>query len=263
MQLAKMSIVALLTLTACAARTFAQAAPADAKPADDKAAADAKAAAEHNARNDLSLPQQLQVFYLPAGKTQNELNDTQTALRVVVNGARVYAIPGNNEIVVAGTPAEIALAQKVFASIDQKKKLYRITYTVTDSDGGKGIGQQHFTLIVASGGKTELKEGSKVPITTGDPTQKDQIQYLDIGLNITASVDGFPDAVRLRSRVEETSLAEEKTAVSNNTGNPVIRETSLEGQSILTDGKPLVLGSLDLPGSTRHQEIEVVSELIH
>jgi hypothetical protein len=27
-------------------------------------------------------------------------------------------------------------------------------------------------------------------------------------------------------------------------------------------GKPMVLGSLDIPGSTRHEEIEVVSELV-
>ncbi len=43
---------------------------------------------------------------------------------------------------------------------------------------------------------------------------------------------------------------------------PVIRQTTLEGTSTLVQGKPLVLGSLDVPGSTRHQEVEVVSELV-
>jgi hypothetical protein len=36
----------------------------------------------------------------------------------------------------------------------------------------------------------------------------------------------------------------------------------LEGMSTLAQGKPMVLGSLDIPGSTRHEEIEVVSELV-
>jgi len=36
----------------------------------------------------------------------------------------------------------------------------------------------------------------------------------------------------------------------------------LEGTSALTLGKPLILGSLDIPGTTRKQEIAVVSELV-
>jgi hypothetical protein len=30
----------------------------------------------------------------------------------------------------------------------------------------------------------------------------------------------------------------------------------------LANGKPLILGSLDVPGNTRKQEIEVVAELV-
>jgi hypothetical protein len=30
----------------------------------------------------------------------------------------------------------------------------------------------------------------------------------------------------------------------------------------LTLGKPLVLGSLDMPGTTRHMDVEVVGELV-
>jgi hypothetical protein len=42
----------------------------------------------------------------------------------------------------------------------------------------------------------------------------------------------------------------------------MIRQTSLDGSSILMPGKPLVLGSLDMPGSTRHMDVEVVAELV-
>jgi hypothetical protein len=51
-------------------------------------------------------------------------------------------------------------------------------------------------------------------------------------------------------------------AVRVGTQDPVIRQTTLEGTSTLVLGKPLVLGSLDIPGSTRHQEVEVFSELV-
>jgi hypothetical protein len=42
----------------------------------------------------------------------------------------------------------------------------------------------------------------------------------------------------------------------------VIRQTVLEGTSILTPGKQVMLGSLDVPGSTRHLEMGVVVEVV-
>ena len=41
-----------------------------------------------------------------------------------------------------------------------------------------------------------------------------------------------------------------------------MRQTVLDAISNLTPGKAVVLGSLDIPSSTRHEEIEVASELV-
>ena len=73
-------------------------------------------------------------------------------------------------------------------------------------------------------------------------------------------MDGYLDGVRLRTKIVQAGIAEEKSSVG--TEDPIIRQTTLEGTSTLVQGKPLVLGSLDVPGSTRHQEVEVVSELL-
>ena len=158
---------------------------------------------------------------------------------------------------------DMALAQKILADLDKTKKIYRLTYTMTERDGGKTIGVQHFSIIVASGSRTDFKQGSRVPIsvaTNAAPGSNAQITYLDIGQEIEASLDGYLDGVRLRTKVVQSSIAEDKSGVG--TQDPVIRETTLEGTSTLVQGKPLVLGSLDIPGSTRHQEVEVVSELV-
>jgi hypothetical protein len=85
------------------------------------------------------------------------------------------------------------------------------------------------------------------------------VQYLDVGLSIEATPSGEADGVKLRSKVEQSSLADEKSSVGQQ--DPVVRQTLLDGTSTLALGKPLVLGSLDIPGSTRHQEIEVIAEL--
>jgi len=73
-------------------------------------------------------------------------------------------------------------------------------------------------------------------------------------------VDGYLDGVRLRTKVVQSSVAEERSSVG--APDPIIRQTTLEGTSTLVQGKTLVLGSLDVPGSTRQQEVEVVAELV-
>lgn len=44
--------------------------------------------------------------------------------------------------------------------------------------------------------------------------------------------------------------------------DPIVRQITLEGTSILTPGKPTILGSLDVPGTTRHLDVEVAMELV-
>ena len=94
-------------------------------------------------------------------------------------------------------------------------KTYRLTYTLTETDGGKRIGTQHFSMIVVNGRKTVLKQGSRIPLATGTSTNsalmQTQIQYMDVGLNIDASLDASVDVVRLSTKVEQSSLAEEKS----------------------------------------------------
>ena len=63
-----------------------------------------------------------------------------------------------------------------------------------------------------------------------------------------------------QEQIEQSSASEEKSGIGSQ--DPVIHQTVLEGTSSLTPGKPLILGSLDIPGSTKHQEVEVVFELL-
>jgi hypothetical protein len=165
----------------------------------------------------------------------------------------------------AQTPSAKPVADVAQPSSPALVRSYRLTYTITETDNGKPAGTQHFSMIVITGGRTVLKQGSKVPVATGTRSSaasgiETQMTYLDIGMNFDASLDESPSGVRLRTKVEQLSVAEEKSGVGLQ--DPIIRQTSLEGTSILTSGKPLILGSLDIPGSTRHLDVEVVMELL-
>jgi len=141
-------------------------------------------------------------------------------------------------------------------------KTYRLTYTLTETDGGKRVGTQHFAMIVVSGRKTVLKQGNRVPLVTGSVSTsggaQTQVQYLDIGLNIDASIEESADGVKLNTQVEQSSIAEEKSGLG--TQDPIVRQAKLEGTSILTAGQPLILGSMDIPSTARRLDIEVVME---
>ena len=141
-------------------------------------------------------PEVYQTFYLVNAGQHDEFNDIQTALRNTISRARIYGVPTQSAISIRGTAEELAQAQKVISDLDRPQKQYRLTYTITEMDGGKTVGVEHFNLIVKRGGKTTLKQGSRVPIVTGSydvagtTTPNTEVQYQDVGLNIEACWTG-------------------------------------------------------------------------
>jgi hypothetical protein len=243
-------VFALLTLvlTLFARTAGAQTEAADSKPSEQKAGAET-----------------YETLYLSSLADPRDANDIQTDLRNMLPKAKLYYVSSQNAISIRGTPEDILLAKKILSDIDRTKQTYRLTYTIRETDGGRQIGTQRFALVVASGGRTVFKQGNKVPVVTGvinegTASANSQVQYLDLGLNIDASLDAYSDGLRLHTKVEQSSVADEKSGLGAQ--DPVVRQTTLEGVSTLVQGKPVVLGSLDTPGSTRRQEIEVVSELV-
>ena len=217
--------------------------------------------AEQKAAEQRAKEASTQTFHLAHAYQTRDLNDIQTDLRNLFTGARIYGVDTQHAISIQGSAEELALAQKVIEDLDKSRKIYRITYTITQMDGGKRVGAQHFALVVSAGGLTNLKLGSRVPIVTGAHDngagkQNTEVQYQDVGLNIDASLDGES----LHSKVVQTGLAEERSGVGLQ--DPIVRQTVLDATTNLTPGKSVVLGSLDIPGGTRHEEIEVSAELV-
>jgi hypothetical protein len=219
------------------------------------------AVSQAQAADEKTGPEVYQTLYLTNLTQQNDANELVSDLRNMLPKTKIYYVPSQSAISMRASAEDIALAQKILSDLDKTKKIYRLTYTMTERDGGKTIGVEHFSIIVASGSRTDFKQGSRVPVAVSGAANS-EITYLDLGQEIEASLDGYLDGVRLRTKVVQSSIAADKSGAAGSQ-DPVIRQTTLEGTSTLVQGKPLVLGSLDVPGSTRHQEVEVVSELVH
>src|ERR1700728_2440213 len=92
---------------------------------------------------------------------------------------------------------------------------YRLTYTITVTDAGKRTGVQHFTMTIsAPTNRGTLKIGEKIPVATGSYNTdgkgngaQTQFTYLDVGLNINATLTEEPNGVQLVSKLEQSSVA--------------------------------------------------------
>jgi type II secretory pathway component GspD/PulD (secretin) len=271
MNLASRFLAATLAMAFCGSIAHAQTAPAPAKTATDASAA--------KPATDSAFPRapfhcdsvtgsMERTFYLNNSVLQSDANELVTALRNMLEPCdKAYLVANQSAIVMEAPPDQLALAQKLITDLDRPRKTYRLTYTVTEVDSDKRIGTQHFAMVVVSGQETKLKQGSKIPLATGSYSGsgttaaggvQTQFTYLDVGMNFSAQLDEFANGVRLRSSVEQSSVGGQNTIAG--VVEPVIRQTSLTGAAFLTPGKPLMLGSIDIPGSTRHLDVEVTME---
>ena len=201
-------------------------------------------------------------FYLHNPTQQNDANEIYTSLRQMLPpDAKSYFVPNQMAIELCAPPPQVALAQKMLTELDRPKKNYRITYTVIEMEGTKRLGAQQYSMIVTPGQESTLKQGSRVPVTTGKyeaASQQTQFSYVDVGMNFQANIDAMAEGIRLRTTVEQSSVAEEKNGSMPQ--DPVIRQAMFRGTSFLIPGKSLKLGTLDIPDSGRHLDLEVSME---
>jgi type II secretory pathway component GspD/PulD (secretin) len=206
----------------------------------------------------------LETLYLTNASERNQANELMTGIRLMLDpSVKLYLTPSQSAITIKATPSQIAEAKLLLSQLDRPTKSYRVTYTLEEMDAGKRVGEQHISLVAVNGTQAVMKQGQRVPIKTGSTeteskTLQTQMTYLDVGLNVDAWVDQFEGGVRLRTTVEQSSVAPDQLAPG--VENPVVRQTKLVGSAMLTLGRTVALGSLDLPGSTRHLEVSVVVE---
>lgn len=211
-------------------------------------------------------PMVYQTFFLHHAVEQNQVREVVSVLQnELPRASRINYVASLDAISVEATPEDMAAAQKIVADLDRPIATWKLTYTLTETDGGHAAGSpQHVSVVVAPGSRTRVKLGNKVPLVTGsagaDATPSSQVQYIDVGLNIDAKIDGSSDTPLLETKIEQSNVAEERSGIG--TQDPLIHQTSLESQLTVAEGKTLTIGTLDLPGSTRQEKIEVTAEKV-
>lgn len=227
--------------------------------------AQAPCSAQHGAADAAAPNMAMKTFYLKNVSQQNDANEIMVALRNMVDPrSKIYLVNSRNAVVMEASPEQLELAEKLIGELDRPKKTYRLTFTIAEFDGNKRLAARHVTLLAVAGQRMVLKQGSKIPVSTavydsaGASPERTQVTYLDVGLNLDATVMELANGVSLKSKVEQSSLAEDKAPTG--TLDPVVRQAVLEGTYDLVTGKQQTLGSLEIPDSARHLDIDVVAE---
>ena len=142
---------------------------------------------------------------------------------------------------------------------------YRLTYAVIASDGGERTSTQHYAMTIVAGERAVLKQGNKVPVLTGGyshegapETTQYQFTYLDVGLNLDAALREVAGGVQVKAKVELSSVVDQVNPQMLK--DPGVRQTVVETVALAKVGTPVILGSVDVPDSTRHLDIEVTVE---
>jgi len=149
---------------------------------------------------------------------------------------------------------------------------YRLDFSFNEVADGKNVNTRHYSMDLNAGEVNEIKIGTRVPVVSGTsnpstPTAV-QYQYLDIGTNIWAQLREHGDELMLvvRSDVSnlDTNSGDGPAGGSPGTERrsdlgPVIRQIKISGSTLLTTGKPILIGSMDDPNSKRQFQLEVTA----
>lgn len=215
-------------------------------------------------------PTETRTFYLAGVTKQNDANEIMVSIRnMLCPSTKTYFVASQNAIVLQAPSSQLTLADKIIHDLDRAARTYRVTYTLTELDTGKTVSTEHYSMLLADGEHTTMKEGNKIPIATGtyangvaatSPSSEIQTQftYLDVGMNFDATIAVSGNSVRLKSKVEDSSLDQPVTIAG--VTEPVVRQSVLDGTSVLTLDKPFMLGTIDIPNTARHMDIAVLIE---
>ena len=220
-----------------------------------------------------STPLPYQIFHLTSMTEQNDANEVAAAVRRVIDSDAVTLIGMQNDLMVIGSPEQLTAAAAVIAALDKPRPLYHLSFVVTEIDGTHRA-VRHYSLYATGGRATHLKSGSWIPLAPppappAPPAEKAdkpgaeryapaKVEHIETGLYFDVVLDEYTGGVRMQSTIKESSLP--TGPLPPGTADPIIEQNEVYNTAILHWGKPILLGVIDPPGTTRHIEIEVTAD---
>ncbi|HZR64357.1 MAG TPA: hypothetical protein VFA85_04365 [Terriglobales bacterium] len=132
---------------------------------------------------------------------------------------------------------------------------YRLDFALNELQDGKKTNTRRYSINLTAGSGDEIKIGTRVPVRTGPKESGTQFQYMDVGTNIWAFLREVGEEIQLEVKGEVSDLDKQP---STDLG-PIVRQMKISGSTLLVTGKPILIGSMDDPNSTRQFQLEVIA----
>lgn len=137
-------------------------------------------------------------------------------------------------------------------------KFFKLDFVIKDLDGGKVVTARNYSMMVATAGhghSSQIRAGSKVPVTISKMPNTNQYQMYDVGTNIDCDwVKELPDGMSFQVTVEVTSLLQDQAETA-----PIVRQNKWASEVVVPLKKPTILFSSD-DSSTKHvMQLEVTA----
>jgi len=138
---------------------------------------------------------------------------------------------------------------------------YRVEFRIAELEGEKKLNSRSYSLILTGNAKGTLHAGTRVPISSGDPSKSNvQFQYFDVGQRIDGQVIGETErTINLRQFIEFNNFALPEQASGGTYLPPMVRTFNSDTTSTVDLGKPTIISTLDDPSSKHTFQIEVTA----
>jgi hypothetical protein len=159
------------------------------------------------------------------------------------------------------TPQDAKSAEAQASAPKPEAHYYRLEFVLKELDGdGRVINSRNYQTSVSTDGRTSyVRAGTKIPIRVND---KDNIQYLDIGVNIDCEMAReTAQGLALQIKSEISSLA--NPPAGNEASTPMVRQNVWQSMTQLPIGKPTVIFSSDNLENKGRMQVEVTAVPIH
>ena len=138
----------------------------------------------------------------------------------------------------------------------QPEQSFQLTLTLKVTDHGKATIDQTYTLAATPKSAPFVRDGDKIPITTGTEGGNTQFQYIDLGTNIDfTDVHLVGSSLAMTIKVEISSVAPDAT---NKKDDPIIRNTRYSISPAAPIGKQIVIYSSSDAATGHKVEIQLL-----
>ena len=170
----------------------------------------------------------------------------------ILLGIALYAMPAMPQ---DGKPSEAKASEARTQIADIH--YYRLEFVLKElGDDGRVLNSRTYHTSVSTDGRnSSVRTGTKIPIRVND---KDNIQYLDVGVNIDCNnARETGQGLALQITAEISSLA--NPPASSEASTPVVRQNKWQSMTQLPIGKPTVVFSSDNLENKGRMQVEVTA----